>query len=144
MQDDELREVAKAMSRRLTTIESSCAELRAMLENFGAEQRPIRELDENGEPTWNYAIPMVIPKSLFLTQKFRDYALVYGHIGEKADAIFEDFKRYYEQQANRNAKNAKWKSWSLVLMKWMREQNGHAKKGNGGAPTRYDQHRTVG
>lgn len=75
-----------------------------------------RELDDNGEPTWNFAVAVKIPKDLFLTKRFRVYAEGLGFKGKDLTDQWEGFVNWYTR------KGSKWMHWSKVWFDWCRRE----------------------
>lgn len=134
-------EIFKVLRRRILTQRSCHDEMLAILDSLVGEQKTIKETDGNNEPTFDYAVKRNIPGSIYLTARFKAYALEYGFDLDRALVIFLDFKEYYERNANKP--NGKWSRWSLVWFKWVRKQHDLENKPQA-TPTRFGQSRTRG
>ena len=148
---DERAEILSKVNRTLATIQKSTAELVELVSALSdTARRASGKLDQNGEPTWNFAVKCGVPKDMFLTKKFLDYGYEFGFDAVSMRTLmfglgtYEGFIKYYQRQAGQ--KNGKWSNWSLVFMKWVRtehERKQKAQQRQGGA-TRFDRQRTRG
>lgn len=148
---DQRDEILKKVNRLLKTIGGAVAELVECAEALSDEtKRKTGGKDEYGDPNWNYAVKVTVPKDIYLTRKFLEYGETFGFNQESMHTLmhgkgtYEGFIKYYQRQIGQ--KNGKWINWSLVFMKWVRTEyeRKQAKAAGVATATRFDKLRTRG
>lgn len=121
--DDEEREELKEIYSRITFIASKVVEyanemavLLETLKEQNKRKRTSKERDKNGKPTWRFAVKVLIPQDIFLTQAFTEYYLGQGLPEADLQDTFSAFVNWY------NRKQTKWGDWSRVWFDWCRRE----------------------
>ena len=132
--DDQLPEIVSKSMALLGRIQECAIEMAALLAALqeAHPKRKVRELDGNGEPTWNFAVKVTLPKDIFLTKTFRAYAEKQNIKGKDLDDVWEGFVNWYSRE------KTKWAHWSKVWFDWCRRERKRRdeKGGNPIAPLR--------
>lgn len=116
-EEDRLKETidrAMALLGQMTSCSQEMALLLASLRE--KPKRSVRELDANGEPTWNFQVKVRIPKDITLTKAFREYAAKQGFKEKELPDLWEGFVNWYTKQGT------KWMHWSKVWFDWCRRE----------------------
>lgn len=117
MEEDERRQVIRKIRRSLREAVNKLREVDALAATLGdGAPREVKRADENGEPTWAYAISVPLPAEVYLTKKWAAYALEQGCTQVETVQMFEDFKLFYRKGGEKK----KWQQWTLVWMLWVR------------------------
>lgn len=121
-QQDMLSQQAKPEAQaRLTAILKKIQELTEeaqglLVDIHGQKERKIKDTDENGEPTWRYALKVKMPKDIHLTKKMREYAEAHGIPEASLLQLWEVFVNWHLKNAK------KWADWSRVWADWCRRE----------------------
>lgn len=152
-QQEEGDALYKKAMRMLASAQSMITEASELLAAYhDPKARQAEKTDKYGEPTWNYRVALPIPKDIYLTRAFIEYAEGYNFSKESAEILFngkgtyEGFKGYYARV--RSKQNGKWSHWTLVWQKWVRKERERKdqaqSKSVGGGDTRFSRSRTRG
>lgn len=143
LEEDSTAEMIAKRGRLLRTAMQALSDIQIIDAALAGEKiKPIREQDENGEPTWNYLVKVALPADFRMTKRFLAYGSGFNFNPESMHTLmhgkdtYEGFIGYYSRT------KTKWANWSLVFMKWVRSEHDRKTKKEAGRLTRFDQQRT--
>jgi hypothetical protein len=139
---DESSELIRRARRLIADATDKLKELSEIVSELtnGEGLKP-REQDKYGEPTWAYMVKVRIPVNIYLTRKFREYAVSQGFnevaVSElwNGTPLAEGFVQYFRRTGKKN------QNWTLTWENWVRNANKFKSK-PAGPVSRFD--RAVG